>query len=143
MGAVYVAGGVSVPEGQRVQIIDGTLIAEGTVRVARGASLAVTHSAATRALPGVLALDAGGLVVEEDADLRVHGLVLANRVVNIGARAVVDVVGSIWGGDPGLSVRILGTTIIRYDPAVLGTPALRVPAGSPRLVWVAAWEEIP
>jgi len=33
--------------------------------------------------------------------------------------------------------------MIRYEPAVLGTPGLRVPEGVPVVAWVAASEDLP
>ena len=50
-GVVDVTGGMTLGEGRRLQIADGALITEGTVRLAKGSSLEVTHSAATRTLP--------------------------------------------------------------------------------------------
>ena len=37
----------------------------------------------------------------------------------------------------------VGAIVIRYDPAVLGTPGLRVPVDAPVIAWVARWEELP
>jgi hypothetical protein len=45
--------------------------------------------------------------------------------------------------DPGISFRNLGVVVIRYDPAVLGTPGLDVADGAPVVAWVAAWQESP
>jgi hypothetical protein len=114
------------------------------VHLGQDAWLEVTHSAATRTLPGILVQDPGALVVAEGARLRVHGLVYANRVIDIGRGARVDVVGAVLGGDQGLSVRnYAATVVIRYDPAVLGTPGLRGAAEAPVVAWVATWEELP
>jgi len=58
--------------------------------------------------------------------------------------AQVHIVGSVIGADPVISVNNLAATVvIRYDPAVLGTPGLRVPADAPVVAWVAGWEERP
>jgi hypothetical protein len=104
----------------------------------------VTHSAATRTLPGILALDNGALVVAGQARLRVHGLVYASRMIDIGADAGVDIVGAVLDNDPDLSFRsFAGSVVIRYDPAVLGTPGLRVRHDAPVVTWIAAWEELP
>jgi hypothetical protein len=74
----------------------------------------------------------------------VHGLVYINRVINVEEGARVDVVGAIVGNDPSLSFRNHATTVvIRYDPAVLGTPGLRVLREGPVVAWVALWEELP
>lgn len=133
-----------IPEEQRMEFTDSALIAEGSVVVSRQASLTITHSAASRMLPGMITLDSGALVVARGARLRVHGLLYASRVIYIGDGAAADIVGSVLGGDPGLSLRnAMGTLVIRYDPAVLGTPGLRVPATAPVVAWVSAWEELP
>ena len=143
-GVIYVTGGVAIRDGQLVRIVDGALVTEGTVMLAQGAGLEVTHSASTRALPGVLVARDGALVVTHDARLRVHGLVYANRVIDLGEGAHVDVVGAVASADRGLSVRtVAATLVIRYDPAVLGTPGLVVAADAPVVVWVALWEELP
>lgn len=143
-GIVYVRGRVALLEGQQMQITDGALIAEGSVLASLGSSLEITHSATTRTLPGIITLDYGPLVVARGARLRVHGLVYASRVIYIGEGAHVDIVGSVLGNDGGLSFRnSSGVVVIRYDPAVLGTPGLRVPIGAPVVAWVSAWEELP
>ncbi len=143
-GVVYVRGGVSLLEAQRLQIADGALVTEGTVHVVRGASMEIVHSAATRALPGLILLGTGGLVVSGESRLRVHGLVYANRAFDVSDGARVDIVGAVLGNDPRLSFRNFGASIvIRYDPAVLGTPGLHVPVDAPVVAWVAAWEEVP
>ncbi len=143
-GVIYVAGGISLTDGQRLRITDGALVTEGTVFLGPGSSLEVTHSAATRTLPGIIALDRGALVVAGDARLRVHGLVYINRMVDVGRDARVDIVGAVLDNDPALSFRsFAGSVVIRYDPAVFGTSGLRVLRGAPVAAWVAAWEELP
>ncbi len=143
-GTVYVRGGVALFEGQQMQISDGALIAEGSVLISRASSLEITHSVATRTLPGIVTLDDGPLVVARAARLRVHGLVYASRVIYIDEDAHVDIVGSVLGNDGRLSFRnALGVVVIRYDPAVLGTPGLRVPIDAPVVAWVSFWEELP
>jgi hypothetical protein len=143
-GVIYVAGGVVLLGGQRVEIADGALVTEGTVQVSEGASLEISHSVASRALPGIVVLRAGALIVTGEARLRVHGLVYASRVIDIRQGAFVEIVGSVLGNDEGLSFRNAGgTVVIRYDPAVLGTPGLRVPDGDPVVAWVAVWEDLP
>jgi hypothetical protein len=142
-GIVYVRGRTMLLQGQRMQIADGALVAEGAVVVGPGSSLEITHSATTRTLPGIITLDYGPLVVARRARLRVHGLVYASRVIFIGDDAHVDVVGSVLGRDQALSVRnSSGVFVIRYDPAVLGTPGLRVAIDAPVVAWVSAWEEL-
>jgi len=143
-GVIYVKGEMALLEGEQLQIVDGALVTEGTVHLSSGAVLEVTHSAATRTLPGVIVLDNGRLMVTQGARLRVHGLVYVNSAIDIGEGARVDIVGTVLGNDPGLSFRSrAATVVIRYDPAVLGTPGLRVPPDAPVVAWVAAWEELP
>ncbi len=143
-GIVYISGGFSLTDGQDLQIADGALITESAVFLSQGASLTIKHTATTRTLPGLVLLNNGGLIVTENARLRVHGLVYSARTVSIEEGAHVDVVGSVLGNDPGLSVRnSAGTVVIRYDPAVLGTPGLRVAGDTPVVAWVTAWEELP
>lgn len=143
-GVVYVAGGVELMEGQHLLIMEGALVAESTVHLIEGATLEVRHSAATRTLPGVIVLGNGALAVTQKARLLAHGLVYTSRAIEVGEGARVDVVGAVLGGDRAHSFRNLASTVvIRYDPAVLGTPGLKVPDGSPAVVWVAAWEELP
>ncbi len=143
-GVIYVGGDVALFERQQMQIIDGALVAEGTLRLRPGASLDITHSPATRRLPGIVTLGDGALIVPHDARLRAHGLVYVSRTIDVWNRAQVDIVGALLGNDPALSFRSIGgTVVIRYDPAVLGTPGLRAPDGSPVVAWVAAWEEVP
>ncbi len=143
-GVIYVTGGVAIGDGQRVQIADGSLVTEGTVVVGQGGGLEVTHSATTRTLPGVVVTREGALVVSAGARLRAHGLVYASRVIDFGEDTVVDIVGAVAGADRGLSIRTLAATlIVRYDPAVLGTPGLRVLPDAPVVAWIALWEELP
>jgi hypothetical protein len=114
------------------------------VELAEGASLEIIHSPQTRTLPGLLVLDTGSLVVTQGARLRVHGLVYARKTIDAGKDARVDVVGAVLGDDPESSFRTFGASVvIRYDPAVLGTPGLRAPPHVPIVAWVAAWEELP
>jgi hypothetical protein len=142
-GIIYVTGGFAL-DGQRLRIDDGTLVVEDTVRLDQGASLELVHSGTTRTLPGLVLLDEAQCIVTGEASLRVHGLVYANRVMDVGRGARVDVVGSVLGDDPGFSfVNSGGTVVIRYDPAVLGTPGLRTSDDQPVIAWVAAWEELP
>lgn len=143
-GIVYVRGGVTVLQGQQMQIIDGALVAEGSVVVNPMSSLEITHSVTTRMLPGIITLDYGPLVIARGARLRVHGLVYSSRTIFVGEGAHVDIVGSVLGKDRDLSFRNSGgAVVIRYDPAVLGTPGLRVPIDAPVVAWVSAWEELP
>ena len=51
--------------------------------------------------------------------------------------------GALVSNDPGLSFRNLGRVVIRYDPAVLGTPGFRVAEDAPVVAWVAVWQESP
>jgi hypothetical protein len=143
-GVVYVTGEVTLGAGRRVHISDGTLVADDSVMVGDRAALQITHTAATRALPGLIVLDPGRLAVGRAARLDVHGLVYAGRVFDAIYDAKVHIVGSVIGADPVISVNNLAATVvIRYDPAVLGTPGLKVPDGSPVVAWVAGWEELP
>ena len=143
-GWIYVRGGVSLSERQQLAIADGVLVTEDTLRLSNGATLEITHSAATRTLPGIIVLDNGGLIVAHKARLRAHGLVFVSRIVDVWEGARVDIVEALLGSDPVLSFRNLGARVlIRYDPAVLGTPGLRVPDDAPVVAWVAAWEELP
>ncbi len=142
-GVIYVAGGIALRD-QRLQIVDGSLITENMVHIGRGASLEITHSSATRTLPGLIILDSGSLVVTEGARLRVHGVVYSSQVFNVTDGAQVDIVGSVLSNGRGLSFRnFASTVVIRYDPAVLGTPGLQVPKDAPVVSWVASWEELP
>ncbi|MGH2373319.1 MAG: hypothetical protein ACRDIC_07555 [bacterium] len=142
-GVVYVRGGVSMTGGQSLEIRDGTLVAESTVHLIEGSTLELVHSAATRRLPAILVLDQGALVVTNGGRLRAHGLVYVSRVIDIGERAHVDIVGAVLGNDPRLSFRNLASTVvIRYDPAVLGTPGLLLRHDAVAVAWVAAWEDL-
>lgn len=142
-GVIYVRGGVTLVERQQLHIAEGALVTEGTLTLRRGATLEVTHSAATRTLPGIIVMDTGALSLQQDARLRVHGMVHVNKVINLQGRTRVDIVGAMLSNAPGMSFRNLGTVVIRYDPAVLGTPGLRVADDSPTIAWVAAWQELP
>jgi hypothetical protein len=143
-GVVYVEGGVALLDAQTLRIADGALMAEGTIRLGQGSVLDVTHTAASRSLPGLVALERGAIVVNQSARLRVHGLVYASRVFEVTEGSHVDVVGGILSRDAGLSIRNHASTlIVRYDPAVMGTPGLLVGAGDPVVAWVAGWEELP
>jgi nitroreductase/type II secretory pathway pseudopilin PulG len=148
-GAVYVTGPVVFPENQRVMILDGSLVAEGTVRLRWGASVEIVHSAASRALPGLVALQQGvagqgSLIVSQSARLRVHGLVHADGAIDVWEGARVDIVGAVASTNPDLSFRNLGgLVVIRYDPAILGTPGLLVGDDGPVIAWIASWEELP
>jgi hypothetical protein len=143
-GVVYLRGGLSLVEDQALHIEDGSLIVDGAVFIGQRASLTVTHSAATRTLPGLIMLNNGGLVATGHVRMRVHGLIYSSRVISIGEGASVEGVGAVLGADHGLSFRNFASTVlIRYDPAVLGTPGLRLPANARAVAWVAAWEELP
>lgn len=143
-GMIYVTGGVSLLEGERLHIADGALVAESTVHISQGAVLEITHTATTRTLPGLIVLGNGGLYVTQEARLRVHGLVYAGRTIDVNKGARVDVVGAVLGNDGDLAFQnTAGIVVIRYDPAVMGTPGLHVAEGDPVVAWVAAWEELP
>lgn len=147
-GVVYVEGGVVLRDGERLEIVEGALVTDSTVHVSRRAVLQVTHTAATRTLPGIVVLDNGGITVTQGARLRAHGLVYTRRLFDVGPGAHVDVVGAVLSADRELSFRnFAAAVVIRYDPAVLGTPGLRtvMSSGTPpaEVAWVAAWEELP
>ena len=143
-GVTYIKGALTLLGGERLQIADGTLVTEGTVHLTQGASLEITHSVATRTLPGILTLNNGSLIVTHGARLRIHGLVLVSGAIDVGGGASVDIVGAALSNDPGLSFRnIASTVLIRYDPAVMGTPGLHPARDAPVVAWVAAWEELP
>lgn len=143
-GTIYVKGAVHLREGQQLQIREGALIADGTVELAQGALLSVVHSAASRTLPGIVTLSKGDVIVGPGAKLRVHGLVYAARTVDVLAGASVDIVGGVLAAGPGFSFNVSGgTVVIRYDPAVSGTPGLLVPGAAAAIAWVARWEELP
>ena len=141
-GMIYVAGRVTVPPREQLEIVDGALVAENTVKVDTEAQLRVTHTARTRFLPGMIVLDPGGLVLSPRARLLVHGLVDAGNVIELGEQASVEVVGALVGRASGLSLRNVGAAVaLRYDLAVLGTVGLRVQPTDAVVAWVAAWEE--
>ncbi len=143
-GVIYVRGEVTLFERQTVRISDGALITEDTLHLTQAATLEVTHTAATRTLPGLLVLGNGSLIVNRQARLRVHGLVYVNRVIDVWDGARVDAVGALLARNRGISFRNIGARVmIRYDPGVLGTPGLRVHRNSPLVAWVATWEELP
>jgi len=134
---------VTLVERQQLHIAEGALVTEGMLQLRQGAMLEVTHSAATRALPGIIVMDDGALFLMQDARLRVHGVVHVNRMIELRERTRVDIVGAMLSNDPGMSFRNLGTVVIRYDPAVLGTPGLRAANDGPVVAWVADWQELP
>jgi type II secretory pathway pseudopilin PulG len=143
-GVLYLEGGLSLTDGQSLRVIDGAVVAESTVFLDRGARLEVLHTPETRTLPGLLILGDGALAVTREAILRVHGLVYVSRTADIGVGARLDVVGAILANDPEVSFRTYGgTVVVRYDPAVMGTPGLEWAAGTPVIAWVAAWEDLP
>ena len=143
-GVIYVSGRVTVPMRSRVHIADGALIAESTVLVDQEAELRVTHGPSTRALPGIITLRNGALIVARAARLRVHGLIYTSRVFDTAPGALVEVVGALVSNDSSISVRTnAATVVIRYDPAVLGTPGLIAASEGRIIAWVAAWEELP
>jgi hypothetical protein len=143
-GLVYVTGGVEIAEGERLRIDDGSLITEGTIHLRPGARLEVVHGASTRVQPALLATRGGALLVASAAEVRVHGLVYVSRVIDVQQGARVDVVGAIAGNDQGLSLRNrAGLLVVRYDPAVVGTPGLVVSDRDQVMAWVAGWEELP
>jgi hypothetical protein len=143
-GLVHVAGGVAIGEGERLLIEDGSLITEGTVHIRPGAQLEVVHGPAARTLPGLLVAGSGALLVAPGARVRVHGLLYASRVIAVEQGARVDVVGAMAGHDQGLSLRVRAAlVVVRYDPAVAGTPGLLTRGGDAVMAWVASWEELP
>jgi hypothetical protein len=143
-GLIYVTGGVSLNDGEQLEVADGALVAESTVYLGQKSAIEVTHSAGTRTLPGLVILDDGALVLTRGARLRAHGLVYVNRMIDLGKDTRVDIVGALLGNDPELSVRSFASSVvIRYDPAVLGTRGLRPNDGARPITWVAAWEELP
>ncbi len=143
-GVIYVHGSVTLPEGAHVIIEDGALITESTVHLSRWAELSVVHSPATRTLPGLMVQDLGTLALAQESRLHAHGLVYVNRAIDVGEGAAFDVVGAVVGNNPGISFRAYAAAvIIRYDPAVLGTPGLLIPEQGPVVVWIASWEEVP
>jgi len=143
-GMVYVQGSVTIPQGSRVHIADGALVADSTVQIGPKAELAVTHTPATRTLPGIIVLGHGALILAPESRLRIHGLVYVNRAFDAAAGASVDIVGALLANDPAIGYRNdAARVVVRYDPAVLGTPGLLTPAGAPVVAWVSRWEELP
>ncbi len=143
-GVIYVKGGLRLDEGQALQVREGALITEGPVELERDALLEVLHSQASRTLPGLITLGKSDLIVAPGTRVRVHGLAYIARTIDVQAGASLDIVGSMLANGQGFSVSISGgTAVIRYDPAVLGTPGLRVADNAPVTAWVARWEELP
>jgi hypothetical protein len=143
-GVVYVRGGVSLSDGLHLRIDDGALVAESTVYLGRDSAIDVTHSSRTRTLPGLVVADGGALVLTSGARLRVHGLVYVSGMIDLGRDTRVDIVGAMLANDPDLSVRSYASSVvIRYDPAVMGTPGFRVDDDAPAITWIAAWAEAP
>lgn len=143
-GIVYVTGGVTVSAQGSLQITDGALITEGSVRLGNQSRLEIVHSGPTRTLPGLIAFENGGLFVGADAQLRVHGVVYTDWLFEAAAGARIVVVGSIVAADLTLSLWNMGASVvIRYDPAVLGTLGLSAPPHSAVIAWIASWEELP
>lgn len=142
-GLIYVAGGLELADGSRLAIVDGALVAERSIFIGEKAELTITHTPQMRTFPGLLVLDQGGLMLDEKAKLKAHGLVYVSRSLDIGQGAVVELVGALLAKDPMLSVRNDGGQIlICYDQAVLGTPGLRVGADEPIIAWVSDWREV-
>jgi hypothetical protein len=143
-GVIFVAGSVTLDERQRLTIRDGALVVESTVHLSRGAEMAILHSSASRTMPGLIAFDLGRISLAPEARLRVHGLVYANKGVEAGERATIDVVGAVMSNAAGISFRATASTVvIRYDPAVLGTPGLLAADPGRAVTWIASWEELP
>jgi hypothetical protein len=143
-GVVYLRGALLVSSREHLRVVDGALVAEGAVYLNPRSTLEITHSPATRTLPGLIALDNSTMIVSETARLRVHGLVYATKALAIDDGARVDVVGAVLTGDPDLSFRnASGEVVIRYDPAVMGTPGLTLPPGARVVAWVASWQDAP
>ena len=142
-GMIYVTGRVTLPVEAALEITDGALIAENTVTLGERALLRITHTPRTRALPGIILLENGGLLVRPGSRLAVHGLIYTAQTVEIAGEGTVEVVGALASNDPGTSVRSRDATlVIRYDQAVLGTPGLRMPGDGPVSAWVAEWREV-
>jgi len=142
-GVIYVTGGVSLLDAGRLEIADGALVTEGTVHLGDAARLEIVHTPASRRLPGLLVLDDGGLHISRDARLRAHGLVDAARTIDVTDGGRLEVIGAVVGRDPLTSVRNRGAVIvIRYDPAVLGTPGLTARVGGPVVAWIARVREV-
>jgi len=143
-GIIYLRGALLLSPREHLRISDGALVVEGAVYLTPRSTLDITHSPSTRTLPGLIALDNSTMVVNETAHLRVHGLVYATKALAIDDGARVDVVGAVLTGDPALSFRnASGAVVIRYDPAVMGTPGLTLPPGARIVAWIASWEDLP
>lgn len=143
-GIIYVRGRVALQRGQGVEIAEGALVTEGPIHLEADAVLEVSHSTATRTLPAIVALEKGELLLAGGARLRAHGLIYLTQVFELTAGADADIVGAILGGGRGFSFVNAGArAVIRYDPAVLGTPGLRAAGDEPVVAWVASWEEVP
>jgi len=140
-GILYVAGRVTIPPDVDLRLADGALVAGNTVKLEEGARFTVSHTAGTRRLPAVLVLGTGGLVLSAHAELLAHGLVYAAQTIEVTPDAGLRVVGAVASNDPGISVRVRGALTVRYDPAVLGTPGLRVAGRAPVTAWAAEWQE--
>lgn len=136
-GVVYATGGVALPAGRALWIIDGTLITEGTVQISRGASLEIVHSAATRTLPGLIAVNRGALAISPQARLRVHGLVFTDQVIDLSEGARMDITGSVLSNDAKTSLlNFAASVVIRYDPAVWARPVCVCLMG---FQWLRGW----
>ncbi|MDR7519550.1 MAG: hypothetical protein QN131_05345 [Armatimonadota bacterium] len=143
-GVVYLRGGLGLAAGQTMWIQEGALVAERGVYLSEGATLEITHSQATRMLPGLVTLEPGGLTIRQRGRLRAHGLVYGERFINVAEDARMEVVGAVVGADRELSfLNAASTVVILYDQAVLGTPGLRLPNSAPVVAWVASLEELP
>ncbi|MDR7549074.1 MAG: hypothetical protein QN131_03935 [Armatimonadota bacterium] len=143
-GIIYVTGRVVLQSGQGVEIAGGTLATEGPIHLEANAVLHVSHSPATRTLPAIIALEKGELLLAGGARLRAHGLIYLTQVFELTSGADADIVGAILGGGRGFSFVNTGArAVIRYDPAVLGTPGLQAVGDEPVVAWVASWEEVP
>jgi hypothetical protein len=143
-GIVYVSGPVVLLNGEILRVTDGTLVTEGSLHIGDGASLEIIHSPVARTIPGVLVLNSSRLIVSgRAARLRVDGLVYVEGSFEVAGGAGVEVVGSVLAGGHGVSFRnSASAVVVHYDPAILSTPGLRVPADSPVVAWVASWEEL-
>ncbi|MDI6772683.1 MAG: hypothetical protein QME77_08860 [bacterium] len=143
-GIIYVRGRVVLRSGQRLRVVEGGLVTEGAIYMEPEATLEITHSAATRTLPAIIALEKGELLLTRGARLRTHGLIYITRVLELTEGSEADIVGAVLSSGKGFSfVNSDSRAVIRYDPAVLGTPGLRVAGDEPVVAWVAAWEEVP
>lgn len=143
-GMVYVTGRVRLRDSWGLKIVDGTLVTEGVTILGERSWLEITHSRPTRSLPGLIVRNRGGLFIGPEARLRVHGLVYVDWLFQVAGGAQVDIVGSVLGADRTLSFwNTGGSVVIRYDPAVLGTPGLYVPTNHPVVAWIEDWQELP